>query len=286
LLLELTDNIKPEAPTQVDVETTATPIEPFVEEAPASLFTEPEFPVDETHTSFSEEVEYPINDEAEELDQKEVDDSERAKEEEVVVQEDTPPVVETASKTGVSSENAMPLRATRRFQTVGNPEFKVVGVRPKRPSRFVTVGKEDFKTIKASISSMTDIYKASPQADDENDKEREETVEEEDDATGSHTYEEDGSHAMEPEESPSGSAADDDEETEHPEDNAVAAGSANVEEEEFHTAIDNSEAVPSGAKSTVTAAETPKESTEGSRLDAEAESAPRADASLDAGPDL
>jgi hypothetical protein len=283
----LTDNIKREAPTHVDVETKATPIEPFVEEAPAALFTEPDFPVDETHTSFSDEVEYPINgEEEEELDQNEVDDGETAKEEDVVVQEDTPPVVETAPKASVSSENAMPLRATRRFQTVGNPEFKVVGVRPKRPSRFVTVGKEDFKTIKASISSMADIYKASPQADDENDKEREETVEEEDETTGSHTYEEDGSHAMEPEESPFGSAFDEDDEREYPEDDAASATSANAEDEEFHTAIDDSEVAPSGVKSAITAAETPKDSTEGSGLATEAESAPHADAGLDPGPDL
>lgn len=272
----MTDNIKHEVPLQLDTEAKPNPVEPLVEEAPASLFTEPSFPVDETYTPLSEEVEYPINDHAEELDQDDSADHDEI--EEAVVQEDVTPVIETASKAATPPENAMPLRTTRRFQTVGNPEFKVIGVRPKRPSRFVTVGKDDYKTIKASISSMTDIYKVSPDANDENDKEREETVaEEEEERAGSPN----GSHALEPAESSSGSAADEREKTEHPDMDAAAE-----EEEEFHTAIDDSETVHLEDKDTATTVEAPIAIAESSGLPAEVVSASRADVDQDAGPDL
>jgi hypothetical protein len=56
----------------------------------------------------------------------------------------------------------MQLRSTRKFKSVGSPAFNAVGAAgPRQPSRFVTIGKPEYKTIKASITSISDIYKAS-----------------------------------------------------------------------------------------------------------------------------
>lgn len=122
--------------------------------APDSLYADPG---DEDAEDLSDEIDYPVNEE--------VDDA------------DAYDGIEKEEEEPVTYPSAMPLSTERRFKSVGNPAFKLVGARPKHPSRFVTVGKDDYKTIKASISSMTDIYK-SAQPDEE--ETREETVLEED----------------------------------------------------------------------------------------------------------
>lgn len=60
----------------------------------------------------------------------------------------------------------IPPRPVQRFRSVGNPAFKVVGATPKRPSRFRTVGSPTYTTIKASISSMAELYAGKGNAED------------------------------------------------------------------------------------------------------------------------
>jgi len=276
-------------------------VEPFVEETPESLFTEPNFPVEEPHVPLSEEVEYPVHEDAQGLHQQEVEEGVAA-EEDPVVQEDATPTVEETPKVDAPSKSTMPLRATRRFQTVGNPAFKVIGVRPKKPSRFVTVGKEEYKTIKASITSITDIYKASPEAKEENDQEVQEPLNEEEEEKegneGSHAHGEDDSHPQEREESSPASIANEHGKAEHSEDNVPSANAAVEDDEEFHTAIDDSEAAAIEGNGVVTAETTdkvtsgiaaevaPKESTDVHSPPKEAASAVHADGDRDPGPDL
>lgn len=183
------------------------------EVAPESLFTEPDFPTDDTAAPFSDEVEYPINEEVDEA------DAYDGMATEDYGTEETASVAETIQSPTVSSPGAMPLSTLRLFKTVGNPAFKVVGARTKRPSRFVTVGKDDFKTIKASIASMADIYKSAPGYEDQA---KEETVDEEDEPLyGESESQNDGSGNQE-------------------------------EEEEFYTAFDDTDAVASGVNTLAT----------------------------------
>ncbi|CAG8569619.1 9014_t:CDS:2, partial [Acaulospora colombiana] len=77
------------------------------------------------------------------------------------VEEETPAPVEKKEENPKAPE--VQLRSSRKFKSVGNPAFGgAVGTPPPRqPSRFVTVGNPEYKTIKASITSIADIYKAS-----------------------------------------------------------------------------------------------------------------------------
>ncbi|PVF93532.1 TPR-like protein [Serendipita vermifera] len=75
-------------------------------------------------------------------------------------EEESPAVVEKKEEKPKAPD--MQLRSTRKFKSVGNPTFggPVGAAAPRQPSRFVTVGNPEYKTIKASITSIADIYKA------------------------------------------------------------------------------------------------------------------------------
>ncbi|KAG8840779.1 hypothetical protein FRB91_005682, partial [Serendipita sp. 411] len=70
------------------------------------------------------------------------------------------PLTATSATASESSKaNLISLPSSRKFKSVGSPTYKVVGAPPPRqPSRFVTVGNDQYKTIKASISDISDIF--------------------------------------------------------------------------------------------------------------------------------
>lgn len=94
----------------------------------------------------------------------------------------------------------VPTRPVQRFKSVGNPTFKVVGATPKKTSRFRTVGSSTYTTIKASISSMAELYPNGKPDEIEEETTWPETVPE-DEPTESVTNGDDGSTVVDAEDS-------------------------------------------------------------------------------------